>query len=104
MIEKLNIRILSRASDYIAQLSDSEQAILAADIETMAQGESGLVYTKQLDGPIRELIMGNHRVTYFCAKQTLYFVEGFRKKSTKTPKGKIDFAKNIYKKVKSQKQ
>lgn len=102
MIEKLSIRVLSRAADYIGKLSETEEATLGAQIKTMAQGETGLVHTKQLDGPIRELILGNHRITYFVIKHTLYFVEGFRKKSKKTPKNKIDFAKKVYKEVRFQ--
>ena len=41
--------------------------------------------------------MGYHRVTYFVIGQALYVADGFRKKSAKTPKRHIDFAKKMYK-------
>jgi phage-related protein len=102
MIEEYRVLFLSRAREYIDQLSYTEQAILAADVEIMRRGDIGLVYTKQLRGPIRELISGNHRLVYFFLEHTIRFVDGFRKKSAKTPKSKIDFAEKIYKILKAQ--
>lgn len=96
MAEIYSTRFLQHANDYINRLSDTEQATLAADMQTMAQGATDAVFTKQLHGPIRELISGNHRITYFHLGRTIYFVDGFRKKSAKTPKSKIDFAKKVY--------
>jgi phage-related protein len=102
MPETQKILILSRAEEYIDKIPPKEKASLLASINALARGDNDVVETKQLDGPIRELIVGNHRVTYFGLSGSLYVIEGFRKKSKKTPKTKIDFAKNIYKIVKSQ--
>lgn len=102
MAETQKILILSRAEEYIDKIPPKEKAPLLADIQALAHGDNDLVDTKQLDGPIRELIAGNHRVTYFGLNKSLYFIEGFRKKSKKTPKTKINFAKSIHKTIKSQ--
>ncbi|MBI4093560.1 type II toxin-antitoxin system RelE/ParE family toxin [Candidatus Kaiserbacteria bacterium] len=67
----------------------------------MRNGEIGAVHTKQLRDPIRELIAGDHRFTYFQLDHMLYFVRGFRKKSRKTPPKEIDYAMSIYKSIKS---
>ncbi len=94
--KRINAQFLSPAKDYIATLSESDQGIIAADIDMMRSGDFELVNTKQLRGPIRELIAGHHRLTYFSIGDQLYFVRGFRKKSRKTPKKEIDYAEKIY--------
>lgn len=55
------------------------------------------IHTKQLKGPIRELISGHHRITYFRLKDTFYFIRGFRKKSAKTPRREVEYAEKIFK-------
>ncbi|MDO8552369.1 MAG: hypothetical protein Q7S01_02430 [bacterium] len=79
------LQVLPFAEKYFDDLSLEEQSIVMSDIEDMCIGEIGAVHTKQLRGPIRELIAGHHRFTYFLLSRTLYFVRGFRKKSAKTP-------------------
>ncbi len=93
----LRIRFLEPAEKYLKNLSNAEQAMIDADTDEMLRGNASLVKTKQLHGPIRELIVGNHRITYFTLDTTIYFVRGFRKKSTKTPPYEIEFAEKIYK-------
>lgn len=103
MKDKYIVVILSQVSEYLAKLSAEEEAAALARIRIMAAGDMNLVHTKQLDGPIRELIVGDQRITYISEGAMLYFVEGFRKKTQKTPKSKIDFAKKVHKTIKSQK-
>ena len=98
--KRISAQFLSPAKDYIATLPESDQGIIAADIDAMRSGDFESVSTKQLRGPIRELIVGYHRLTYFNIKDQLYFVRGFRKKSRKTPKKEIDYAEKIYKMIK----
>ena len=95
-----HLRFLDPADEYLKNLPDSEQAMIDADTETMRLGEESHVKTKQLRGPIRELVAGNHRITYFTLGTTIYFVRGFRKKSTKTPRDEIEYAEKIYKSLK----
>lgn len=71
--------------------------MIDGDTEVMRQGKESLVKTKQLRGPIRELIVGKHRITYFTLDTTIYFVRGFRKKSAKTPRSEIEYAHQVYK-------
>ncbi len=92
----MRLRFLASAQDYLKYLSKAEQAQVDADTEAMLRGEESRVKTKQLRGPIRELIVGNHRITYFALEGSLYFVKGFRKKSAKTPKSEIEYAEKIY--------
>ena len=94
------LRFLTSAEKYLRNLSDAEQAMVDADTEAMRRGEELHVKTKQLRGPIRELIVGNHRITYFTLGTTIYFVRGFRKKSAKTPRDEIEYAEKIYKSLK----
>lgn len=91
--------ILEDASEYIQSLDEANQGTIYADIEAMKEGDFDSVYTKQLRGKIRELIVGNHRITYFLIKSYIYFVRGFMKKTGKTPKKEIEYAEKIFKLV-----
>ena len=93
----MNKRYLEPARKYILSLSAAEQGIIASDIEALCSGRFDAVRTKKLRGPVRELIVGNHRLTYFILENTFYFVRGFRKKTAKTPKREIEYAEKIYK-------
>jgi phage-related protein len=96
MKNKLEIRLLSFAERYLNRLSPAEQAMVVADIEDMRNGNFDIVHTKKLSGPIRELIAGYHRFSYFRLRSVLYFVRGFRKKTAKTPRQEIEYARKIY--------
>lgn len=85
-----------RAEKYLAKLLESERALVSAHMYRLGRGEFSAVHTKKLYGPIRELIVGNHRLLYFCIGQALYFSNGFRKKSRKTPKAEITYAYRTY--------
>lgn len=93
---RLTVRILETAAEYLTGLKEAEQGTIRADMEAMRAGDFDSVRTKQLKGPIRELKVGDHRITYFRSKNILYFVRGFRKKSAKTPKNEIRQAEKIY--------
>ena len=93
------LRFLPPADEYLRSLSNKEQTRIDADTDMMRLGRTPFVKTKQLRGPIRELIVGNHRITYFTLETTIYFVRGFRKKNTKTPRSEIEYAENIYKQL-----
>jgi phage-related protein len=97
------IQILSSATDYIGTIPITDQAVIAAHVECMRLGNFGSVHTKQLRGPVRELIVGHHRLTYFEFRAVLYFVRGFRKKTAKAPKSEIDYAEKVYKILKNSK-
>src|ERR1043166_724977 len=96
MEKRHRMQFLSSATEYIASVPEREQAVIAAHIEYMRSGDFKSVRAKQLRGPVRELIVGHHRLTYFQFDSVLYFVRGFRKKTAKTPKSEIDYAEKVY--------
>lgn len=96
MADSLKVVVLEGAKKYLVAVSDDESGAIVRDIESMRMNEVEHVDTKQLRRKIRELRSGPHRLTYFERAQTLYFVRGFRKKSTKTPKREIEYAEKIY--------
>lgn len=81
-------------------MGDAERGIIARNIQAITRGDLSSVYTKQLGGPVRELISGHHRITYFKIGAVVYFVRGFRKKTPKAPKREIKYAEKMYKIVK----
>jgi len=93
------VKILEPVREYMESLKVAEQGIIRADMEAMQSGDLQSVRTKHLRGKIYELIVGNHRVTYFLADNSLYFIRGFRKKSAKTPKKEIEYAEKIYREI-----
>ena len=95
------VRLLPFAEKYLKELNLGEQAAVVADIDDIQKGNFAVAHTKQLRGPIRELIAGHHRFTYFQLGNILYFVRGFRKKTAKTPLSEIEYASRIYKLMKS---
>jgi len=94
----LRIRTLDAAHRYVRSLSTSEQRNIATEITLLSEGNPS-VRTKLLRSPVRELVVGNHRVTYFKLESTLYFVRGFRKKSQMTPRKEIEYAEEVYRKL-----
>lgn len=100
--DKIRKKVMKR-STYIGSVPETDQAIIAAHVKYMQSGDFESVRTKQLHGPIRELIVGHHRLTYFEFGASLYFVRGFRKKTTKAPKSEIDYAEKVYKIMKNSK-
>ena len=95
------VQLLSPAEKYLKELAPAEQAMVVADLSEMRNGNYVAVHMKQLRGPVRELIVGHHRFTYFRLRNTLYFVRGFRKKTAKAPPSEIEYASSIYKIIKN---
>ena len=93
---RMRTHVLSGAREYLTSLSEKEQAVFRGALDVLGNYGEGLVHTKQLRGPIRELIIAHHRVTYFRLGNTVYFVRGFRKKSRKTPRQEIEYAERTY--------
>ncbi|HEY4506396.1 MAG TPA: type II toxin-antitoxin system RelE/ParE family toxin [Candidatus Paceibacterota bacterium] len=88
---------LDPVKKFIGTLSLESQAKIAASISIMQAGNFELIRTKTLQGKIKELVVRNHRIIFFIKDGTIYFVSGFIKKSSKTPKREIDYAQKIYK-------
>lgn len=95
MINPVHLRILSPAQKYLRGLSSHDYATCLEEVAALVAREA-TVRTKQLRGPIREIIIGPYRFTYFIARNTLYIVRGFRKKTRKTPAAEIEYAEYIY--------
>ena len=96
----MHVQTLAPATQYIYSLPQFERSKVIEDVQILAQTDTRSVRTKQLKGPIRELIVGDHRLTYFKLLDTLYFVRGFRKQSRKTPPAEIQYAEKVYKAIK----
>lgn len=101
MRQFLDLFFFPDAHAYIEGLTDAERGIVARSIRAITRGELSSVYTKQLEGPVRELIFGPHRITYFTIDAVVYFVRGFRKKTPKAPRREIEYASKMYKILKS---
>lgn len=92
----MRTHVLLGAREYLTSLSEKEQAIFKKAMDSLESYGEGLVRTKQLRGPIRELIVAHHRITYFRLANALYFIRGFRKKTRKTPRQEIEYAERTY--------
>ena len=64
MHEPPHIHTLDPARKYLRGLPGKEYAALLDEIQALGNGDP-TVRTKRLRGPIRELILGHHRLTYF---------------------------------------
>jgi phage-related protein len=93
---QVRTHVLDGVRKYLTSLSEKEQAVFRSAMDSLGNYGEGLVRTKQLRGPVRELIIAHHRVTYFRVGGILYFVRGFRKKSRKTPRQEIEYAERTY--------
>lgn len=93
----LDIFSSERARDYIRTLPYEDQTKIKAGIETLAKGDFESIKTKPLRHPVREIVIGTHRIIYFVISSTLCILDAFRKTTQKTPKKRIDYALTIYK-------
>lgn len=96
-MEGSRVHVLHLATTYIQSQSNKEQAFIRAHITALGARDFASVRTKQLRGPVRELIVRHHRLSYFHFEANLYVVRGFRKKSAKTPRKEIEYAEEVYK-------
>ncbi|MBI5004100.1 type II toxin-antitoxin system RelE/ParE family toxin [Candidatus Kaiserbacteria bacterium] len=97
MVRQHKTLFLASVKDFIAKLSITNQAKVAAAINMMVNGEFGSVYTKKLKGPVHELIVKSYRFVYYIKGNEIYFVNAFVKKSAKTPKRVIEHAEKLFK-------
>lgn len=95
----MQVHYFSHALGYLRALTVKEQSIINRQIGALRSGETAGVHTKQLKGPIRELIVGNHRITYFVMGSGIHFVRGFRKRSKKTPPAEIEYTEKVYREM-----
>ena len=93
---RLFARSLIGAEAYINSLPSKDKSKILAGIASLQKRDFDILRTKQLRGPVRELIVNDHRITYFSIGNVLYLVRGFRKKGAKTPKAEIEYAENVY--------
>lgn len=91
----LQVRVIPAAREYIFSISEKDHGKITSAIQALKEGRFEEVYTKQLKGDVRELIVGKHRISYFKLNSTLYFVRGFAKKTAKTPKKEIEYAEQV---------
>jgi phage-related protein len=95
-----SVHYLRLASEYLESIPRRSRISIKADIEDMSLGKLSVPHTKQLRGPIHELISGHHRLIYFILGQAIYIIRGFRKKSNRTPRDEIRYAQKVYKLMK----
>lgn len=92
----MHVHILAPAREYLSTLSQKERYNIEAELTWLGSNNFTTLRTKQLKGPVYELITGNHRFTYFKLEVTTFLVRGFRKKTRKTPPVEIEYAETIY--------
>jgi len=90
---------LEKTKEFIGKLPASDQGKLAAQIGMMQTGQFEAVYTKLLKRPIKELVLGRYRFTFFIEKHSIYFILAFIKKTRKTPKQHIQQSEKIFKEI-----
>ncbi|MDO8518093.1 MAG: type II toxin-antitoxin system RelE/ParE family toxin [bacterium] len=99
MANKNKVLILESVKKAIEELEPPLQARIKVAQEALASGDFQSVYTKSLQGPIRELIVRPYRLIFFLKERTIYFVGIFRKKTAKTPLQAIRNSLYIYKTI-----
>ena len=95
----MHVFLFSGVRAYIQTLPPAEQSVIRHQIEVLRSREHAGIHTKQLKGPLRELIVRDHRISYFLIADIIYFVRGFRKKTQKTPPAEIEYAEKAYKAI-----
>jgi|SRR3989344_6617311 len=91
------VYFLDKAKFFLNTLHSVDKNRLVASISSMRNGNFELVRIKTLKGKVRELIVKDYRITFFVIGNSIYCINGFVKKSQKTPKHEIDYAEKIYK-------
>lgn len=99
MNAKYNILFLESIKNFIDKLSFSDKAKIKASVDFLEKGEFDAIYIKTLRVTIKELIIKKYRLLFFIKGKNIYFVDGFIKKTNKTPRQKIENAINIYKQI-----
>jgi len=93
-------RFLSKAKEFIQNLGAGDQIKIAAAVKTLEEGDFRSVQIKTLKRHIQELIIKSHRLVFFIGKNhVIYFVDGFIKKTQKTPRNIIENAEDIFREM-----
>lgn len=90
-------RITDEVQEFITGLPEEIRAKLKAQVNLMELNEFDGLHVKTLRKQIKELIIKKYRFIYFVAGKCIYFIDGFVKKTQKTPKRVIDRAEKAYK-------
>lgn len=88
--------ILREVVNFINSLPDEDSAKILGQFRALEKGWTETLNIKTLKGRIRELIVHDYRIVFFAIKQRIYVVDGFRKKSQKTPPRIIARAEEIH--------
>ncbi len=92
----MNIHTLDGASDFISSLTREEDVKITTQVKAIAENKTGDLVIKTLKGKVKELIISEYRIVFFIKNGAVFLVDGFRKKSQKTPKRIIERAERIY--------
>lgn len=92
----MNIYTLDRVSDFISSLTQEDDVRITTQVKAIAENKTGDVIIKTLKGKVKELIINEYRIVFFIKNGTVYLVDGFKKKSQKTPKRIIERAERIH--------
>ena len=92
------IRFLEKVERFIRGLVENDRAKIAAAIKTLENGDFQSIEVKTLKGRIKELVVKSYRIVFFIDKDhIIYLLDGFIKKTRKTPRNIIENAKKISK-------
>ena len=92
----LRIEFTDPSAEYYQSLKEIERTKVLARIEALFIGKYEDIRIKTPKGPIKELIVKDHRIIYVIPGGSLYLVSAFRKKSQKTPAHEIEMAEKKY--------
>ena len=89
------VLIFERTEKHIHTLEESEQVNIRAALHDLSLWKVNQDI-KKLRGAIHELRFGAHRFIFFRHADFIYVIDGFRKKSQKTPKAILERSVEIY--------
>lgn len=90
---------IGSAKRIFDSLPDVDNLKVNAAIIRIRERNFKAVEIKTLKSPIRELKIGKYRFIFFIQREEVYFVHAFIKKTAKTPKKEIEYARKIYKNI-----
>lgn len=94
-MDKFEVQFFEDAYNFIEKLGEVDRAKVLAHIKIM-ETDFDVVHIKMVQTPIKELIVKKYRLLFFIKKNIIYFVNGFIKKSQKTPLKEIEKAQSVY--------
>ncbi len=84
------------AESFIKSIPEPDKSKVLAAIDAM-QTDIEAVHIKSIRSTIRELIVKKYRILFFIKHDSIYFTNGFIKKTQKTPQYEIEYAEKILK-------